>query len=382
MYTLRWVTLALTLVGTTTLPGCVAAAPPPYYGETAGTFPEQWGDDLAPYGAWRTIPNYGTVWSPNVAPGWRPYTYGYWGAGSSQWVWFSSEPWGFTFHYGRWAYAPIGWIWVPGTVWGPAWVDWYWGNGYVGWAPLGYYGVVPWAQYVFVRDYEFGCSQVNRVAYYNHHYYNHPKHYHRGPPPRAHVQQVAHYPIVRVSDQQLPHRVLPPPGHGGVVRQQPRAQSPTRARVPLERPEGSDRVTPSPSVPRATPPGQAGAPRLDPIPVRPHPGGGPQHRYDERPPSAAPPRVSSPPRVSVSGSPTADRRPSPPAPTVSAPRYDAPRVVPMPTPRPTPQSSPAAPTAPAPRPSGQYERMQLAPSVTGGARGYGSSGAFPPQGMR
>ncbi len=117
-------------------------------------------DTLGGYGRWDNDPQYGRVWVPSVATGWRPYVDGGWVWTSYGWTWVSSEPWAWTFHYGRWGYAPVwGWYWVPGAVWGPAWVDWYWGDGYVGWAPLAPFGpsVIVVDRYVFVPERHF-CS--------------------------------------------------------------------------------------------------------------------------------------------------------------------------------------------------------------------------------
>ena len=96
-------------------------------------------NDLAPYGTWTTVAPYGSVWVPaHVAPGWRPYTRGYWTYTDYGWTWVSYEPFGRdVYHYGRWVYDSYeGWVWVPDTVWAPAWVAWQEGDDYVGWAPL------------------------------------------------------------------------------------------------------------------------------------------------------------------------------------------------------------------------------------------------------
>jgi len=96
-------------------------------------------NDLAPYGNWTTVSPYGSVWMPaHVAPGWRPYTQGYWTYTDYGWTWVSYEPFGRdVYHYGRWVYDPYqGWMWMPDTVWAPAWVAWHEGDDYVGWAPL------------------------------------------------------------------------------------------------------------------------------------------------------------------------------------------------------------------------------------------------------
>jgi hypothetical protein len=95
-------------------------------------------DDLAPYGEWVEMPDYGWSWAPRVERGWRPYTRGQWVMTDDGWFWDSDEPFGWaTYHYGRWVNdAYYGWVWVPGTEWAPAWVSWRHGNGYTGWAPL------------------------------------------------------------------------------------------------------------------------------------------------------------------------------------------------------------------------------------------------------
>lgn len=96
-------------------------------------------DQLAPYGEWFQLQNYGWVWTPYDVPlGWRPYTDGTWAYSDYGWTWVSDWEWGWApFHYGRWLSDPYrGWVWVPGRDWAPAWVAWHYGNGWVGWAPL------------------------------------------------------------------------------------------------------------------------------------------------------------------------------------------------------------------------------------------------------
>ena len=96
--------------------------------------------ELAPYGNWMHNPQYGQVWIPNVARGFRPYqTRGHWVMTEYGNTWVSDYAWGWApFHYGRWHLDDYyGWMWVPGTEWGPAWVAWRSGGGYYGWAPLG-----------------------------------------------------------------------------------------------------------------------------------------------------------------------------------------------------------------------------------------------------
>jgi hypothetical protein len=95
---------------------------------------------LAPYGNWVTLPDYGLCWQPAVGPGWRPYyDGGSWQYTDAGWYWQSDYPWGdIAFHYGRWLYTPTGWAWVPGFDYAPSWVLWRHADadGYLGWAPL------------------------------------------------------------------------------------------------------------------------------------------------------------------------------------------------------------------------------------------------------
>ncbi len=98
--------------------------------------------DLAPYGNWMNVPNYGECWQPSVAatePGWTPYCDGgNWLNTDAGWYWASQYPWGgIGFHYGRWFQDPtLGWIWWPDRAWAPAWVAWRSGGQFAGWAPL------------------------------------------------------------------------------------------------------------------------------------------------------------------------------------------------------------------------------------------------------
>jgi len=101
-------------------------------------------DRLSPYGHWEYVADYGRVWVPAAAVGWRPYWDGHWVLTEWGWTFVSDDPWGWaTYHYGRWGFlAGVGWFWVPGRVWAPAWVSWRYGNGYCAWAPLGPRGYV------------------------------------------------------------------------------------------------------------------------------------------------------------------------------------------------------------------------------------------------
>ena len=96
-------------------------------------------DQLAPYGQWEEVADYGYVWHPSeVAEDWAPYTDGYWTYTDAGWTWVSYEDFGgIVYHYGRWVQVDeLGWCWVPDYEWGPAWVSWRKNDDYVGWAPL------------------------------------------------------------------------------------------------------------------------------------------------------------------------------------------------------------------------------------------------------
>jgi hypothetical protein len=96
-------------------------------------------DELAPYGRWFKLDDYGWVWTPyGVSASWRPYTYGYWVYTDYGWTWVSRWRWGWApFHYGRWFFhRHHGWLWKPGRVWAPAWVVWRHRPGWIGWAPM------------------------------------------------------------------------------------------------------------------------------------------------------------------------------------------------------------------------------------------------------
>jgi hypothetical protein len=129
---------------------------------------------LQPYGDWVVVGNYGQVWRPHVAAGWRPYYYGRWEWTNEGWFWASDEPWGWAaYHYGRWAYDPYyGWVWVPGNEWAPAWVSWRVSGDVVGWAPLApgfsaYVTAYPFVDFwwTFVPSGRFCSIPVHSVAY-------------------------------------------------------------------------------------------------------------------------------------------------------------------------------------------------------------------------
>ena len=110
--------------------------------ETRVVTKEYFHEQLAPYGAWVHVSDYGWCWRPTVAVAnvnWRPYyDNGRWVYSDQGWYWQSNYSWGWApFHYGRWTrHASYGWVWAPDTVWGPSWVTWRYSNDYCGWAPL------------------------------------------------------------------------------------------------------------------------------------------------------------------------------------------------------------------------------------------------------
>lgn len=112
--------------------------------------------DLDQYGSWRSVPQYGNVWTPTrVASNWAPYRDGHWSwIEPWGWTWVDDLPWGFAVsHYGRWINDDGRWGWIPGpasarAVYAPALVAFIGGNNFqvslastnvdaVGWFPLG-----------------------------------------------------------------------------------------------------------------------------------------------------------------------------------------------------------------------------------------------------
>jgi hypothetical protein len=111
--------------------------------------------DLDSNGTWENNPDYGQVWSPNVAPDWAPYRDGDWvWEPYYGWTWVAAEPWGWApYHYGRWFNSGARWFWWPGPVyagyrplWAPAYVSFFGfggrfgvglGFGSIGWFPIG-----------------------------------------------------------------------------------------------------------------------------------------------------------------------------------------------------------------------------------------------------
>jgi hypothetical protein len=101
-------------------------------------------EDLAQYGRWEQIPEYGYAWTPAVvAAGWAPFSNGRWyWQDPWGWSWISNERWGWaTSHYGRWTPYRSRWYWVPvrprtRVRYAPACVEFVRVRDHVGWFPL------------------------------------------------------------------------------------------------------------------------------------------------------------------------------------------------------------------------------------------------------
>ncbi|HET6462430.1 MAG TPA: DUF6600 domain-containing protein [Candidatus Krumholzibacteria bacterium] len=89
-------------------------------------------------GRWFMTANFGWVWRPYAASGWRPYTDGRWVWTSYGWTWVSYEPFGWaTYHYGYWnCDSALGWVWIPGYEWSACRAQWAYYDNYVAWAPM------------------------------------------------------------------------------------------------------------------------------------------------------------------------------------------------------------------------------------------------------
>jgi len=114
-------------------------APPPNQPEPPAS-PEYFEAQLAPYGEWVNLPEFGTrCWLPSgLPPDWRPYfDSGHWVYTDNGMCWESDYPWGaIPFHYGRWVNPGGRWVWVPAYEYAPAWVLWRHAEGHMGWAPV------------------------------------------------------------------------------------------------------------------------------------------------------------------------------------------------------------------------------------------------------
>ena len=147
-------------------------------------------EDLDANGYWEPSPMYGSVWYPNVHPGWAPYREGHWAwVEPWGWTWVDDAPWGFApFHYGRWVAVGGRWGWVPGPVgvrpvYAPALVAWVggpsfgvslgFGGGGVAWVPLGWHDpFIPSYQVsaVYARNVNISNSRVVNVTVINNYY--------------------------------------------------------------------------------------------------------------------------------------------------------------------------------------------------------------------
>ena len=149
--------------------------------------PEYFEAQLAPYGEWVYLPEFGTrCWLPvGLPPGWRPYfDSGHWLYTDSGMYWQSDYPWGaIPFHYGRWINPGGRWVWVPAYEYAPAWVIWRHSESHMGWAP-----VPPGAAFVsggwqfhgrsVAVDFDFGLAPTLFVFVGHDHFLEHDFHRH------------------------------------------------------------------------------------------------------------------------------------------------------------------------------------------------------------
>ena len=121
--------------------------------------------DLDQYGSWRSVPQYGNLWTPTrVAANWAPYRDGHWSwVEPWGWTWVDDLPWGFAVsHYGRWINEGGRWGWIPGpvtarAVYAPALVAFIGGSNFQVSASSGNVGAVGW--------FPLGPREVYRPAY-------------------------------------------------------------------------------------------------------------------------------------------------------------------------------------------------------------------------
>ena len=120
-------------------------------------------DVMRQYGNWRSDPQFGNVWQPYSAAGWRPYMHGRWMNTQYGPTWEGYEPWAWAaYHYGDWIHTQnSGWAWTPGDEWHPGRVAWAQGNGSVGWMPL------PPQGYDYSRGYLAPSGTTNQFDYYD-----------------------------------------------------------------------------------------------------------------------------------------------------------------------------------------------------------------------
>jgi hypothetical protein len=160
--------------------------------------------DLDYYGSWRTVPQYGAIWTPASVPaGWAPYRNGHWvWVAPWGWTWVDDAPWGFApFHYGRWVFYGGAWGWAPGPVYvgwrpyyAPALVGWVGGGGWgfnisfgfgvgggCGWFPLGWgEAYYPWyhgyrggyVSQAYIRNVNVTNTRITNITNVTNNYYN------------------------------------------------------------------------------------------------------------------------------------------------------------------------------------------------------------------
>jgi len=140
-------------------------------------------DVMGQYGNWTTSAQFGRVWQPYSAQGWRPYLYGHWLNTQYGPTWEGYEPWAWAgYHYGDWAFTrDAGWVWIPGYDWHPGRVAWAQGMGSIGWMPLppsgydysqGYLGQAGPSNQFSYDDNDFGNAFTGNDYTYGGPYYN------------------------------------------------------------------------------------------------------------------------------------------------------------------------------------------------------------------
>jgi hypothetical protein len=129
-------------------------------------------EDLAEYGRWEEIPEYGYAWTPSrVSAGWVPFSDGRWyWQDPWGWNWISNESWGWaTSHYGRWTPYRSRWYWVPvrprtRVRYAPACVEFVRVRDHVGWFPLHPRDRhIPWWQRRERQRFDRNVTYVNRT---------------------------------------------------------------------------------------------------------------------------------------------------------------------------------------------------------------------------
>jgi RNA polymerase-interacting CarD/CdnL/TRCF family regulator len=140
-------------------------------------------DVMGQYGNWTNSQQFGRVWQPYTAQGWRPYLNGHWLNTQYGPTWEGYEPWAWAgYHYGDWAYTrDAGWVWVPGYDWHPGRVSWAQGMGSIGWMPQppngydysqGYLAPAGPSNQFNYNDNDFGTAFTGNDYTYGGPYYN------------------------------------------------------------------------------------------------------------------------------------------------------------------------------------------------------------------